>query len=47
MAVETSLLRSALWTLATDLSAALVDHRPPPRPERGRFLSPFQQLPLR
>ncbi|MGE0729068.1 MAG: CaiB/BaiF CoA transferase family protein [Acidimicrobiia bacterium] len=41
MAVETSLLRSALWTLATDLSAALVDHKPPPRPDRGKFLSPF------
>ncbi len=41
MAVETSLLRSALWTLATDLAATLVDNRPPPRTKRGRFLSPF------
>lgn len=41
MAVETSLLRTATWTLATDLAAALVDHRPPPRPDRGKFLSPF------
>jgi crotonobetainyl-CoA:carnitine CoA-transferase CaiB-like acyl-CoA transferase len=39
--VEVSLVRTGVWTQATDVQAALIDGRKPPRSGRGRYVSPM------
>ena len=39
--VDTSLLETAAWTMATDLSATLLDRRPVPKRDRHHLISPL------
>jgi crotonobetainyl-CoA:carnitine CoA-transferase CaiB-like acyl-CoA transferase len=39
--VDTSLLATASWTMATDLSATLLDRRPVPKRDRHHLISPL------
>jgi crotonobetainyl-CoA:carnitine CoA-transferase CaiB-like acyl-CoA transferase len=40
-AIDVSLLSTAAWTMATDLSATLIDGRPPSKRGRNRVISPL------
>ena len=39
--VDTSLLATAAWTMATDLAATLLDRRPLPKRDRHHLISPL------